>query len=119
MVMVKRIKTAIISKSMMGNIFMAWDKNKFYLICVDLLYSYFSLIGKFVHSKLITLLKMSFELTNRPRRLRGNQVLRSMTLENRLSTKDLVLPVFISDEIRSPEEIDSMPGVFAGPQFKL
>ena len=62
---------------------------------------------------------MSFELTNRPRRLRGNEVLRSMTLENRLSTKDLVLPVFISDEIRSPEEIDSMPGVFCWPAVQI
>ena len=62
---------------------------------------------------------MSFELTNRPRRLRGNEVLRSMTLENRLSTKDLVLPVFISDEICSPEEIDSMPGVFCWPAVQI
>lgn len=62
---------------------------------------------------------MSFELTNRPRRLRGNEVLRSMSLENRLSTKDLVLPVFISDEIRSPEEIDSMPGVFCWPAVQI
>ena len=46
MVMVKRIKTAIISKSMVGNIFMAWVNNKFYLIGVGLLYSYLSLIVK-------------------------------------------------------------------------
>ena len=62
---------------------------------------------------------MSFEFTNRPRRLRGNEVLRSMTLENKLSTKDLVLPVFISDEIRSPEKINSMPGVFCWPAVQI
>ena len=72
-----------------------------------------------VHSKLISAQKMSVELRYRPRRLRDNETLRSMTLETSLSIKDLVLPIFISDEISSPKEIESMPGVFCWPVFKL
>ena len=72
-----------------------------------------------VHSKLISALKMSVELRYRPRRLRDNETLRSMTLETSLSIKDLVLPIFISDEISSPKEIESMPGVFCWPVSQI
>ncbi len=48
---------------------------------------------------------------SRPRRLRENATLRKMLQETRLSTDDLIYPLFIA-EGRSKKEISSMPGVF-------
>ena len=59
--------------------------------------------------------KMPYDLLHRPRRLRENPILRDMLAENKITTKDLVLPVFVSDSITQPEAIQSMPEIFRWP----
>lgn len=49
--------------------------------------------------------------TARPRRLRRSAALRSMLSETRLSTRDLVSPIFVTDGSSLAGSIDSMPGV--------
>lgn len=51
----------------------------------------------------------------RPRRLRRTSALRALVRETRLSASDLVAPVFISDAIDRPTEVESMPGVRQWP----
>jgi porphobilinogen synthase len=51
----------------------------------------------------------------RLRRLRQNSKLRSLVRETDLSVKDLIYPLFISEEVTKPEEISSMPGIFQLP----
>lgn len=46
------------------------------------------------------------------RRLRKNQVLRSLIRETRLSGEDLIQPFFIIEGINKKEAIGSMPGIF-------
>lgn len=46
----------------------------------------------------------------RPRRLRRTSVLRSMVAENRLSVKNLVMPLFVTHGEKVKKEISSMPG---------
>ena len=58
---------------------------------------------------------MNFEINNRPRRLRDHPVLNSMIVETALSTDDLVLPVFLTEEGDSPVPIPSMPEIFRWP----
>jgi porphobilinogen synthase len=58
---------------------------------------------------------MNFEIHHRPRRLRDHPVLNSMITETSLSTDDLVLPVFLTEEGESPEPISSMPEIFRWP----
>lgn len=58
---------------------------------------------------------MNFEINNRPRRLRDHPVLNSMIVETALSTDDLVLPVFLTEEGDSPVAIPSMPEIFRWP----
>lgn len=58
---------------------------------------------------------MNFEINNRPRRLRDHPVLNSMIVETALSTDDLVLPVFLTEEGDSPIPIPSMPEIFRWP----
>lgn len=50
--------------------------------------------------------------TTRPRRLRRNQLVRSLVAETRLSVDSLVLPFFAVHGEKIREEIPSMPGVF-------
>ena len=57
---------------------------------------------------------MTFQLLNRPRRLRTNSTIRSLVEENCLKASDFVLPVFICED-GNPSEIESMPGVFRWP----
>ena len=52
------------------------------------------------------------DMINRPRRLRGGQVLRSMVRETRLSSSSLVYPVFIREGSGMTEEIAAMPGQY-------
>ena len=58
---------------------------------------------------------MNFEIHHRPRRLRDHPVLNSMITETSMSTDDLVLPVFLTEEGESPEPISSMPEIFRWP----
>lgn len=50
------------------------------------------------------------ELLNRPRRLRGNPVLRSMVRETRVSKSALVYPLFVREGVGIIEEISSLEG---------
>jgi len=47
----------------------------------------------------------------RPRRLRRTAALRRLTAETRLHAADLVLPMFVKQDLAEPHPIDSMPGV--------
>ncbi len=47
----------------------------------------------------------------RPRRLRRTPALRKLVSETTLRPSDLVLPVFITEGLREPQPIGSMPGV--------
>ncbi len=47
----------------------------------------------------------------RGRRLRQNQVIRSLVKENVLSCNDLIAPIFIRDGTKIVEEIPSLPGI--------
>jgi porphobilinogen synthase len=47
----------------------------------------------------------------RPRRLRSTPGLRRLVQETRLSSADLVLPVFVREGLSTPQAISSMPGV--------
>ncbi|MER5170145.1 porphobilinogen synthase [Thioclava sp. GXIMD2076] len=49
---------------------------------------------------------------NRMRRLRRTAALRDLVQENRLSVKDLIWPIFITDVEGADVEVPSMPGVF-------
>lgn len=52
------------------------------------------------------------ELITRPRRLRGNAVLRKMVRETRLDASSLVYPMFVIEGNNIKEEIPSMPGQY-------
>ena len=56
---------------------------------------------------------------NRPRRLRNSRAIRKMIAENKLSSDDLVYPMFISEKATSLNPIESMPGIFQVPLSKL
>jgi porphobilinogen synthase len=51
----------------------------------------------------------------RPRRLRQNKIIRDIVAETQISVKDLILPVFIKENISEPEQIPSMPGIMRFP----
>jgi porphobilinogen synthase len=48
----------------------------------------------------------------RPRRLRRTAALRRLVAETRVHPADLVLPMFVKEDLREPVEIASMPGVY-------
>ncbi len=52
------------------------------------------------------------KLRQRPRRLRGNEVLRKMVRETRISRESLVYPMFVMDGADKVEEIASLPGQY-------
>lgn len=54
----------------------------------------------------------SLPLLRRPRRLRQNPQIRTLTAETRLTPADFILPLFVADGIDAPREITSMPGVY-------
>ena len=58
-------------------------------------------------------------LVQRPRRLRRSRALRTLTKETRLSSMDLVYPIFVDARIGSPEPIESMPGICRLPLTDL
>jgi porphobilinogen synthase len=60
----------------------------------------------------------SFPLT-RLRRLRQTTEFRDLVAETQLSISQFIYPIFISEEITSPQEISSMPGIFQLPLNSL
>ena len=48
----------------------------------------------------------------RPRRLRQNKLIRSLTSETTLSVDDLIYPLFVKPGNKKRDEVKSMPGVF-------
>jgi len=57
---------------------------------------------------------MSFPLT-RPRRLRIKESTRELVREFRVSKNDLVMPLFVREDIKAKVPIQSMPGIFQFP----
>lgn len=55
----------------------------------------------------------------RLRRLRTTPALRDLLQETRLSAKDLIVPVFVQEDLKKPEEIGSMPGIQRFPLSRL
>ena len=55
----------------------------------------------------------------RPRRLRSNENFRSLFQESEFTLNDLVLPIFVEEEIDDFVPINSMPGVQRIPERKL
>ncbi len=53
--------------------------------------------------------------TIRMRRLRGSPTIRNMVRETQLVRDDLIMPLFIVENLRNKEEIRSMPGQFRYP----
>lgn len=54
-------------------------------------------------------------LAKRPRRLRRTPSLRGLVQETRLSTLDLVYPIFVDSRITTPKEIEALPGIYRIP----
>lgn len=52
------------------------------------------------------------QFTQRPRRLRNGEMLRSMVRETRISADTLVYPIFVIEGTNIKEEIDTMPGQY-------
>jgi len=52
------------------------------------------------------------KLVHRPRRLRRSEAVRNLVRETRLTAHDFILPLFISEKLKSRQAIKSMPGVF-------
>ena len=48
----------------------------------------------------------------RPRRLRGNEILRKMVRETRVDKSSLIYPVFVKEGTGIKEEIQTMPGQY-------
>src|SRR5476651_955873 len=48
----------------------------------------------------------------RPRRLRQTAAMRELSTETRLHPANLVLPLFVKEDLASPVPIKSMPGVY-------
>ncbi len=55
----------------------------------------------------------------RMRRLRRTAALRSMVRETQVTVDDLILPIFIEENISEPVAIESMPGVVRYPESQL
>ncbi|MFT4186135.1 MAG: porphobilinogen synthase [Micrococcaceae bacterium] len=53
----------------------------------------------------------NFQITHRPRRLRHTAALRRMVAGTTLHPSDLVLPIFVKEDITKPQDIAAMPGV--------
>jgi porphobilinogen synthase len=55
----------------------------------------------------------------RLRRLRTTPALRELLQETRLSAKDLIVPIFVQEDLKKPEKIDSMPDIQRFPLSRL
>lgn len=58
-------------------------------------------------------------LLHRPRRLRRNETMRRMVRENHLRPEDMILPIFVDEQITEKTAISSMPGVFRHPESQF
>ena len=56
--------------------------------------------------------RMIMDMTIRPRRLRGSEVLRKMVRETRMDKSSLIYPLFVREGENIREEIPSMPGQY-------
>ncbi len=54
---------------------------------------------------------MTFPI-QRMRRLRATKTIRDLFQETRPQTSDFILPLFVDEHLKSPQAIDSMPGVY-------
>ncbi|MCC8044171.1 MAG: porphobilinogen synthase [Clostridiales bacterium] len=52
------------------------------------------------------------DMTIRPRRLRGNEILRKMVRETRVDASSLIYPIFVKEGTGIREEIPTMPGQY-------
>ncbi len=52
------------------------------------------------------------EMSIRPRRLRGSEVLRKMVRETRMDKSSLIFPIFVKEGTNIKEEIHTMPGQY-------
>lgn len=59
------------------------------------------------------------DLIARPRRLRKSPALRALFEETTLTLNDLVLPIFVEEEIDDYKAIEAMPGVMRIPEKHL
>ncbi|MDI3311057.1 MAG: porphobilinogen synthase, partial [Thermoanaerobacterium sp.] len=59
------------------------------------------------------------KMLNRPRRLRENEIIRSMIRETSISVDDLIYPMFVVPGENIKEEISAMPGVYRYSVDKL
>jgi len=59
------------------------------------------------------------QLAERPRRLRRLQSLRMLIRETRLSTADLMYPIFVDERLTKRQQIEAMPGVSRLSLFDL
>ena len=57
--------------------------------------------------------------TTRLRRLRRTDALRSLVRETSVTASDLILPIFVEEEVDTPVPIAQMPGVFRIPEERL
>jgi porphobilinogen synthase len=55
---------------------------------------------------------MSLNITRRPRRNRKSEGIRAMIEETRVTTDDLIFPLFLIDGAKKQTEVVSMPGIF-------
>src|SRR6185436_6683461 len=55
----------------------------------------------------------------RLRRLRTTAAVRDLLQETRLSSKDLIAPVFVQEGLKKPKEIGSMPNIHRLPVSRL
>ena len=58
-------------------------------------------------------------LRRRLRRLRNSESLRQLLRETRLSSSDLMYPIFVDHRLSEAEEIPSMPGIYRYPLSRL
>lgn len=55
---------------------------------------------------------MALDITKRPRRNRKSEGIRAMVEETRVTTDDLIFPLFLIDGVKKQTEVGSMPGIF-------
>jgi len=55
---------------------------------------------------------MSLNITHRPRRNRKSEGIRAMVEETRVTTDDLIFPLFLIEGVKKQTEVGSMPGIF-------